>query len=178
MLTAHGTRPPIAGMVLLLAAWTNSPHTRAPASPETPASTSPAGSGPIDLSSLNGRIAFSAGPARAEDIYVVKADGTGLRQVTSDPTADFDPTQSPDGKQIAYRHQIGGDRSTDIYVVDADGSGERNVSRNEGVADWGAGLGRPMGRGSCSRLSGTAAPCPMPRTARRPATSVRTTRCT
>ena len=82
-------------------------------------------------------IAFSAGPGRAEDIYVVKADGTGLRQVTSDPAADFDPTQSPDGKQIAYRHQIGDDRSTDIYVVDADGSGERNVSRNEGVADWG-----------------------------------------
>jgi Tol biopolymer transport system component len=124
-------------MVLLLAACTNSRQTRAPASPETPASTSPAGSGPIDLSSLNGRIAFSAGPGRAEDIYVVKADGTGLRQVTSDPAADFDPTQSPDGKQIAYRHQIGDDRSTDIYVVDADGSGERNVSRNEGVADWG-----------------------------------------
>jgi TolB protein len=137
MLTAHVTRPLIAGMVLLLAACTNSRQTRAPASPETPASTSLAGSGPIDLSSLNGRIAFSAGPARAEDIYVVKADGTGLRKVTSDPAADFDPTQSPDGKQIAYRHQIGDDRSTDIYVVDADGSGERNVSRNEGVADWG-----------------------------------------
>jgi TolB protein len=137
MLTAHGTRPLVAGMVLVLAACTNSQQTRAPASPETPATTSPAGSRPIDLSSLSGRIAFSAGPARAEDIYVVKADGTGLRQVTTDPAADFDPTQSPDGKQMAYRHQVGDDRSTDIYVIDVDGSGERNLSRNEGVADWG-----------------------------------------
>jgi len=123
-------------MVLVLAACTNSQQTDAPSSPETTTTTSPVGSGPIDLSTLGGRIAFSAGPPGAEDIYVVRADGTGMRQVTTDPAADFDPTQSPDGTRIAYRHQIGDDRSTDIYVVDADGSGETNISRNEEVADW------------------------------------------
>jgi TolB protein len=110
-----------------------SPTTQTPASPSASAPTP----GQIDRASLPGTIAFSAGPPHAEDIYVIDADGSGLRQVTTDPAADFDPTWSPDGARIAYRHQAGDDPSTDIYVIDADGSGERVLTANEGVADWG-----------------------------------------
>jgi len=106
-------------------------------SPAAPASSSPGGAGQIDLASLGGRIVFSAGPPCEEDIFVINADGTGLRRVTTDPAADFDPTWSPDGEQIAYRHQTGDDRTTDIHVIGADGTGELDLTRNRGVPDWG-----------------------------------------
>lgn len=86
---------------------------------------------------LEGRIAFSAGPPHAEDVYVVDADGSGLTRVTGDPAADFDPSWSPDGKAIAYRHQPGDDDTTDIYVVGADGTGAHDVSGGDHTADWG-----------------------------------------
>jgi Tol biopolymer transport system component len=111
-----------------------------PTSSQATLSTSPAEqpeAGGIDVSSLEGRIAFSGGPPHAEDVYVVNADGTGLTRVTSDPAADFDPSWSPSGERIAYRHQPGDDLSTDIYVTRADGSGARNLTKSKGVPDWG-----------------------------------------
>ncbi len=95
-------------------------------------------SGSIDLSSLRGRIAFSAGTPLHEDVYVIKANGNGLTQVTRDPAADFDPTWSPEGTQIAYRHQAGPHTTqTDIFLT-AVGSGEpTDLTMSRGVSDWG-----------------------------------------
>jgi TolB protein len=111
--------------------------TLAPASSAGPAVRSVSASGPIDRSSLSGRIAFSAGPPHAEDVYIVDADGTNLVRVTDDPAADFDPTFAPDGARIAYRHQPGDDPTTDIYVVGSTGSHPRDLTPNHEVADWG-----------------------------------------
>jgi Tol biopolymer transport system component len=80
-----------------------------------------------------GRIAFSAGPHPHEDVYVVNADGSGLTRLTDDPDADFDPSWSPDGQRIAYRHEgVGGDSSAEIYVMNANGSQKRNLTRRPG----------------------------------------------
>lgn len=93
---------------------------------------------PIDLAALKGHIAFSAGPPGAEDIYTVDPDGSELRRVTTDPGADFDPSWSPDGSQIAYRHQSDGSSTSEIYLIGADGSSPTNLSHNEGNnPDWG-----------------------------------------
>jgi TolB protein len=83
--------------------------------------------------SATGRIAFSAGAHPHEDVYVVNADGSGLRRLTDDPGADFDPSWSPDGRRIAYRHESGGGDSTaEIYVMNANGSHRRNLTRRPG----------------------------------------------
>ena len=66
-----------------------------------------------------GKIAFQDSPGG--NIYVINADGTGLKRITS----GLDPSFSPDGKQIAFA-RWGGDGDT-VRVINVDGSGERVV---------------------------------------------------
>jgi Tol biopolymer transport system component len=65
-----------------------------------------------------------------EGLYVVNADGSGLRWLVSAPpgaSASW-PDWSPDGSKIAYNVVAAGDTST-INVVDADGSNDTRISR-------------------------------------------------
>jgi TolB protein len=78
-----------------------------------------------------GHIAFSMGGLGHADIYAVKADGSGLVRLTDDQAADFDPSWSPDGRRIAYRHED--ERSGQIYVMNADGSRQLNLTRRRGL---------------------------------------------
>ena len=58
------------------------------------------------------------------DVYVVNADGSGLRRLTRNPVAVGSPVWSPNGRRIFF--EGGGD----IYVMNADGSGQRTLTRN------------------------------------------------
>ena len=49
------------------------------------------------------RVATSPGKPDQTDIYRVNVDGTGLKQLTRDPTSEQNPTWSPDSQQIAYK---------------------------------------------------------------------------
>jgi len=51
-------------------------------------------------------------------LYMINADGTGLKQLTPSPGSDFEPAWSPDGKQIAFTSVRGGFRQ--IYTLDVD----------------------------------------------------------
>ncbi len=95
---------------------------------------SPSASGPrISIRSLQGTLVFSD---ETNDIWSMRANGTGVRRLTSAPAMEFDPTWSPDGSRIAYRHQARDNETPEIFVMDADGSDQRNLTRND-VADWG-----------------------------------------
>jgi TolB protein len=80
-------------------------------------------------------IAFSAssGPAANIDIYVMAADGTGRRRLTSSIEADSDPTWSPDGDSIAFERDRGceaeGCGAEEVWVMRADGTGQKRLTR-------------------------------------------------
>lgn len=78
------------------------------------------------------------------DIYVINADGGGLRRLTNNSAYNSAPVWSPDGARIAFTRStinpqifIGGSpgiadllsASSDIHVIGADGSNETNLTR-------------------------------------------------
>jgi serine/threonine protein kinase/Tol biopolymer transport system component len=64
-------------------------------------------------------LAFSSA-GKQEDIYVIRSDGTGLRQITDDVFKDRLPRWSPDGQHIAFYSNRRGDYS--IWTIKPDGS--------------------------------------------------------
>ena len=75
--------------------------------------------------------------AAHSDIYVMNADGSGIRKLTHNAAYNAEPAWSPDGRKIAFRSTRNGNR--DIYVMNADGSGKRNLTRNpaqDGRPSW------------------------------------------
>src|SRR5205823_1190404 len=75
-----------------------------------------------------GQIAFTTDRDGNPEIYVMNADGAGLRNLTNNPDNDGLPDWSPDGTRIAFRSDRDG--NAEIYVMNADGSGLRNLSNN------------------------------------------------
>jgi tricorn protease len=64
--------------------------------------------------------------AYAGDIWVASRDGGDARRLTSFPGTESNPHFSPDGKQIAFTMQYGG--NSDVYVIDAAGGEARRLT--------------------------------------------------
>lgn len=69
------------------------------------------------------------------DIYVVGLDGSGLTRLTTSNALEFDPSWSPGGTQIVYRHETEGGPTSEIYVMNSDGSGKRNITNRPNQQD-------------------------------------------
>lgn len=67
------------------------------------------------------------------EIFVMNADGSGVRQVTSLGGANFCPYFHPDGKRIVFasNHADPGGRNFDIYIIDDDGTNLERVTTSE-----------------------------------------------
>jgi dipeptidyl aminopeptidase/acylaminoacyl peptidase len=96
---------------------------------QTPARQTPAGSAGANanrpaatrpLPGYTGRLAFQA--ASGGDIYVVNADGTGLRRVTD----GIDPALSPDGTQLAFARWSASPHG--VFVIDLTSGEERRIA--------------------------------------------------
>jgi Tol biopolymer transport system component len=66
---------------------------------------------------------------RDYDIWVMSADGTNQKNLTSSPDlSEYEPNWSPDGTKIVFEKWGGELANTDIFVINADGSGLRNLT--------------------------------------------------
>jgi len=79
------------------------------------------------------RIAFNSDREGMPQVYVMNADGSGLRRL-SDSWGEY-PAWSPDGSRITFASFVGGttpfgDPDYDVVVMDADGTDETNVSND------------------------------------------------
>jgi Tol biopolymer transport system component len=74
------------------------------------------------------------------DAYVMRADGSGLKQLTTTPSPDRHPSWSPDGTKLVFDRNadcppVCGFLSEEVWVMNADGSGQTQITnaKNLGV---------------------------------------------
>jgi TolB protein len=72
------------------------------------------------------RLAVSINRDGNPEIYVGNTDGSNLRRLTNNSSADVSPMFSPDGSRIAFVSDRDG--SPQVYVMSADGGGQRRVT--------------------------------------------------
>jgi len=86
-----------------------------------------------DLSPDGRWLAFGSW-GRQEDIFVVRTDGSGLRQLTDDFHRDRGPRWSPDGHKIAFFSNRSG--KFEIWTIRPDGTDLQQVTHTNGQVAW------------------------------------------
>jgi Tol biopolymer transport system component len=89
-------------------------------------------------------LAFNPGREQ-EDIFIIRPDGSSLRQLTNDLANDRRPRWSPDGKRIAFFSTRSG--SYQVWIIDFDGSGLQQIT------EYGAGFNGPVWSPDGSRMA-------------------------
>lgn len=63
------------------------------------------------------------------EIYIMKADGTEVRRLTTSPGYDGGPFFSADGKKITWRRFSESGASAEIFTMDVDGKNQKQITR-------------------------------------------------
>lgn len=71
---------------------------------------------------------FQQDPSYMMDIYIMKADGTGVRQLTNSKGYDGGPFFSADGKKITWRRFSANGATAEIFTMNIDGSEQKQVT--------------------------------------------------
>jgi TolB protein len=84
------------------------------------------------------RIVFHActGPT---SLMSVRADGTDLRPIASNPPSDdfdYQPAVSPDGKRLVFTRTVSETNQTELWIADVDGGHPRRLIRDAAQAVW------------------------------------------
>src|ERR687883_459824 len=83
---------------------------------------------------------LAGGSATAQDtreqIYSIRIDGTGLRNLSRGGGNDFSPAVAPDGERIAFTSQSDA-LGSGVFVVNADGAGLHRVLPRAEAPLWG-----------------------------------------
>jgi Tol biopolymer transport system component len=76
-------------------------------------------------------LAFDSQRGKQDDLFVIRRDGTSLRQLTDDLPRDRQPRWSPDGKRIAFFSDRSG--KWEIWIINSDGSGLKQLTFAPGL---------------------------------------------
>jgi Tol biopolymer transport system component len=101
-------------------------------------------------SSADREIAFASNRGGNFNLYTMRADGSGVRPITDDPSADVAPSWSPDGKRIVFLSQRGLSKTLvkeggfRVFVVSAGGGQARLLTSTP--AQYGRPAWAPNGR--------------------------------
>ena len=79
-----------------------------------------------DLSPDGEWLAFDSQGSQQDDLFVIKRDGTSLRQLTDDIPRDRRPYWSPDSKRLAFFSNRSG--KWEIWMINSDGSGLQQLT--------------------------------------------------
>ncbi len=79
-----------------------------------------------DLSPDGESLAFDSQGSQQDDLFVIRRDGTSLRQLTDDIHRDRKPYWSPDGKRLVFFSNRSG--KWEIWVINSDGSGLQQLT--------------------------------------------------
>jgi Tol biopolymer transport system component len=71
---------------------------------------------------------YEKDPSWFGDIYIMNADGSNVRRLTSEPGYDGGPFFSPDGRRIVWRHFEENGMIADVWTMKLDGSDKRRVT--------------------------------------------------
>ena len=79
------------------------------------------------------RIAFSSNREGSYDLYLMEADGSGLRRLTTDPGDEGEPVWTPDGSRLIYTATTRG-KPSQLYVLRPDGRPPQALTSGPGNA--------------------------------------------
>ena len=74
------------------------------------------------------KIVFTSLKSGNEDIFTINIDGSGLTQLTDNPSNDMYPQVSPDGKKILYTSDING--TWQIMTMNIDGTEKKQITNS------------------------------------------------
>ncbi|MBI9047988.1 MAG: PD40 domain-containing protein [Anaerolineaceae bacterium] len=67
-------------------------------------------------------------PYASTEIFVMRADGSGVKSISNSKGRDYHPEWSSDGKSIVFSASRGG--NYEIYIMDADGQNQRRLTHH------------------------------------------------
>jgi Tol biopolymer transport system component len=74
----------------------------------------------------NGRLAYAAQTSSGLQLFTVRADGSGVRQITSVDGDAAHPDWSPDGRRLVF--EFGGENHAGVFLINRDGSSPRDLT--------------------------------------------------
>ena len=77
---------------------------------------------------------FSMDPSYMMDIYIMKADGSEVKQLTTHLGYDGGPFFSPDNKKIVWRRFAANGATAEIFIMNIDGSDEKQLTHTNSMS--------------------------------------------
>jgi Tol biopolymer transport system component len=108
---------------------TSGKHTGTSAAAATNKTAAPSSSAPQAAAEPASKIAFISNRTGTYNVYVVNADGSGLRQLTRFKSGELArPALSPDGKSVVFDRAKTARGDSDLWIVGSDGRGLRDLT--------------------------------------------------